>query len=656
MNVKVKRFIDCYVPTEACNFKCTYCYVGQRNGFTGKVIPIEKTADEIRRALSRKRFGGTMFLNFYAGGETLLNQEILAIVHALLQEGHIVQIVTNGSIKERFIKIAEWERDLLQHLLIKFSFHYLELKRLNMLDQWFENINLVRNAGVSISLEITPCDEMIPYIEEIKEISLKKAGALPHINVAGNDQTEESRILSSLDKEEYKEIWGQFHSPMFSLKMNLLSQKRNEYCYGGEWTFYLNIKTGELKQCYKGDVIDNIYTNIEKPIHFLPIGKKCRESCCFNGHVWLTLGAIPNMNLPTYAEMRNRILLDGSEWLSKDVKEAFSGKLEDVNIVYENIDAVAKIFMIGDSILRGYIDKVKQEVGKSYYIYDTGEIAKTSFNIRRYLHEWAFDMKIGSNIDVVFFNAGLWDVLRLNGDEPMVVLDEYNDNLKKIIWQMKYLFPNAKIVFATTTPVIKEEWYHKAYRFGRLNQDIEDYNKNAVKIMEDEQVYICDLNKIAKRFVPNDYVDSTHFTEEAYHKLGVYVSDFIANILHENDRENKAICELNLKDESYTKNKIGKHRVIVYGAGTYGKMCVSKLDDMNIRPEFILDKDTALQQTKYQNIPIIAPVEYVTQNVQEGDLIIIGIHNMGIWNNVIALFTSCKNVDICSYKILDGIS
>lgn len=29
MNKGIKRFITCHVPVYACNFRCSYCYVGQ---------------------------------------------------------------------------------------------------------------------------------------------------------------------------------------------------------------------------------------------------------------------------------------------------------------------------------------------------------------------------------------------------------------------------------------------------------------------------------------------------------------------------------------------------------------------------------------------------------------------------------------------------
>ena len=38
-------------------------------------------------------------------------------------------------------------------------------------------------------------------------------------------------------------------------------------------------------------------------------------------HAFLTLGVIPELETPTYADIRNRVCEDGREWLSKEVKD-----------------------------------------------------------------------------------------------------------------------------------------------------------------------------------------------------------------------------------------------------------------------------------------------------------------------------------------------
>ena len=177
----IKRYIDIYIPTETCNLRCHYCYIAQKKKFSNKVALITHSPAEIRNALSRQRLGGRCLLNFCAGGETLLSECILPIVKALLLEGHYVMIVTNGTITKRIEEVSSWPKELLEHLVFKFSFHYLELKRLGWIEMFVANVKRVKGAGASFTIEVTPSDELIPYIEELKDTCLKYFGALCHV-------------------------------------------------------------------------------------------------------------------------------------------------------------------------------------------------------------------------------------------------------------------------------------------------------------------------------------------------------------------------------------------------------------------------------------------------------------------------------------------
>ena len=126
--------------------------------------------------------------------------------------------------------------------------------------------------------------------------------------------------------------------------MSTFNVKRTEFCYGGVWTAHLNLGSGILKQCYCGAVIQNIFKDVKSPIKWAAIGNNCGEPHCHNSHVWLTLGAIPEMATPTYASMRNRVCIDGSEWLTDRMKNFLSGKLADNNVLYsqEEMDTANK--------------------------------------------------------------------------------------------------------------------------------------------------------------------------------------------------------------------------------------------------------------------------------------------------------------------------
>ena len=46
---KIKRFIECLIPVTACNLRCSYCYVIQRNRNSGEMPNLKSTFN--RRAI-----------------------------------------------------------------------------------------------------------------------------------------------------------------------------------------------------------------------------------------------------------------------------------------------------------------------------------------------------------------------------------------------------------------------------------------------------------------------------------------------------------------------------------------------------------------------------------------------------------------------------
>lgn len=333
---KIKRFLDCYIPITTCNLQCSYCYIAQQGLFKSGKTSFEHSPQEMRQALSKKRLGGPCLINLCAGGETLLVETVVQIIEELLKEGHYVMVVTNGLISKRFEQLLLISEDLQKRLFIKFSFHYLELRRLQLFDVYFENVLKIKNSNISFSVELTPCDDEIPYIEDIQKRCKEKLGNICHVTIGRSDIDPEHRIphLSGYSFEEYCKIWKQFDSELFNFKRKIFYQKRKEFCYAGEWTAYINLGTGEMKQCYCGEILDNIYQNTDAPLKFRAIGSHCEFSHCYNGHVWLAFGNIPELDAPTYAQLRNRECEDGQEWLKPEIKEVFSTKLNETNKKY----------------------------------------------------------------------------------------------------------------------------------------------------------------------------------------------------------------------------------------------------------------------------------------------------------------------------------
>ncbi len=328
---RIKRFFDVYVPVKSCNLKCHYCYVTEDAKSKMGDTAFEYTPEQIGRALAIERLGGKCLFHICGYGETLIPPEIAEIIKEILKQGHYVFVVTNGLISKRIDQILEFPQEYLTRLGFKFSFHYLELLRTNQLEKFTYNVSRVRTAGCSISVEVTPSDELEPYIDEMRRYSIEKFGALPHITVPRNGDDPSWPLLSKRSLQEFKDIWGQFESELFDFKLSTWGIKRKEYCYAGAWSGLLNIGNGELSRCYGGKYSQNILKDPTKPIIDLPIGNKCSMPHCVNSHIFLTLGDIQSINSYTYAQVRNRVCADGSEWLREPMKSFISGRLEDAN-------------------------------------------------------------------------------------------------------------------------------------------------------------------------------------------------------------------------------------------------------------------------------------------------------------------------------------
>ena len=324
--MEIKRFIDVHVPVYTCNLKCPYCYVGQREQ------PKRKTdffysPEVTKKALTKERLGGTCHFNVCGLGETMFPKELIEHIRGILENGHTVMIVTNGTLSERFAQYMEFPSELKKHLGFKFSYHYLELIRLGKLEEFWDNVRLVKENGCSFSVELTANDVYEEYINEIKESCLANIGALCHLSVPRNEATKENKLLSKHTKEEFYNIWKSFDSPMFEFKMRHWGEKRKEICYAGLWSGILNLSTGEFSSCYGQPPTNvNFFNNIDAPLRFEPVCK-CEISHCFNAHSFLAFGTIPEIKEETYLDIRDRIDLNGFHWINQTMSEQFSNRL-----------------------------------------------------------------------------------------------------------------------------------------------------------------------------------------------------------------------------------------------------------------------------------------------------------------------------------------
>ena len=185
------------------------------------------------------------------------------------------------------------------------------------------------------------------------------------------------------------------------------------------------------------------------------------------------------------------------------------------------------IFLIGDSIRfgaansPGYGIYVKEKLEGIANVYAPNENCRFAQYTLRYLHEWAASVP-KEDIDVVHWNNGLWDVLRLFEDKPFTSIDYYGETLERIYQRIRLLFPKANIIFALSTTVV-EEWGSKD--FFRRNDEIEQYNSKAIEVLTPLGIKINDLYSVTKSFDHSLRADWVHFGNDGSKLLADAVID-----------------------------------------------------------------------------------------------------------------------------------
>lgn len=167
-----------------------------------------------------------------------------------------------------------------------------------------------------------------------------------------------------------------------------------------------------------------------------------------------------------------------------------------------------KILLLGDSIRLGYDKYVKMAFEDVAEVYYPAENSRFVMYVYRRLHEWKDELKCGDDVDVVHWNTGLWDDLILMDGKHLTPVEIYKEYVDRTCNMIKILFPKAKIIFATSTPV-REELFTGACK--RFNKDTEEYNRVAVEVVKSYGGEINDLYSLAKAAPVEYHSDLTHY-------------------------------------------------------------------------------------------------------------------------------------------------
>ncbi|MBQ7091016.1 MAG: hypothetical protein IJN82_07835, partial [Clostridia bacterium] len=155
-------------------------------------------------------------------------------------------------------------------------------------------------------------------------------------------------------------------------------------------------------------------------------------------------------------------------------------------------------------------------------------------------------------VDLIHWNAGLWDLLQLYGDGPLTPIEFYAQMIKRIDKRLRLFYPHAKIIFATSTGVDESG---NTPDHIRHNSTIEAYNQAAIEALKDTDTVINDLNAITKDAPAEWRSDRTHYyTPKGIENVGGAV---VRAICKELDITTKEIDMRKFCPELYTKENIG---------------------------------------------------------------------------------------------------
>ena len=189
-----------------------------------------------------------------------------------------------------------------------------------------------------------------------------------------------------------------------------------------------------------------------------------------------------------------------------------------------------KIVLIGDSIRLGYEAYVRSAFHGIAEVYAPKENCRFAHYVFRYLHEWKSLGEWPSDVDVVHWNAGLWDVISFFGDDPQTAPASYAEVIGRIDRRLRVLFPKAKIIFATSTSV--DEVAYEAVSYKRSNAVIAEYNRLAREALAGTDAIINDLYPLTLALPASARSDLTHFnTDEGCRYLGSWVATALARAL-----------------------------------------------------------------------------------------------------------------------------
>jgi len=186
----------------------------------------------------------------------------------------------------------------------------------------------------------------------------------------------------------------------------------------------------------------------------------------------------------------------------------------------QDVPALPRVLLIGDSISIGYTEPVRVELTNKANVHRIPENGAATIVGVKNLDKWLGTLKW----DVIHFNFGLHD-LRLDDGKHQVPLPDYETNLRTIVQRLQKT--GARLIWATTTPVPDAD-----VKPPRRGADVIAYNAAAARIMTESGIPIDDLYELVKpRLGELQLPANVHYTLPGYNVLGHQVAESVLRAL-----------------------------------------------------------------------------------------------------------------------------
>ena len=182
-----------------------------------------------------------------------------------------------------------------------------------------------------------------------------------------------------------------------------------------------------------------------------------------------------------------------------------------------------KVLLLGDSIRMSYQWPVANKLEGIAEVVGPEDNCQFSTYTLSSLDRWINSLGVP---DVVHWNNGIHD----SGHNPVrnpvqIPLETYRRNLESILSRLKEMTPH--VIWATTTPVHPDRPFRND-QWSWRNEEIDQYNGTARKLMEEHGVPINDLHSVVAAD-PDVYLseDQLHLSSEGIEKCAEAVAKAI---------------------------------------------------------------------------------------------------------------------------------